>query len=135
MAGKTDNATMARAIGRRKTAAARVRIQPGKGAITINGKDLKDFFGIPFWQQKVIAPLAAVGKENSMDVAVRVSGGGVNAQAEAIRHGVARALVAWEETLKPVLKAEGFLTRDPRARERKKYGLRRARRAHQWRKR
>lgn len=135
MAGKTDNATMARAIGRRKTAAARVRIQPGKGAITINGKDLKDFFGIPFWQQKVIAPLAAVGKENSMDVSVRVIGGGVNAQAEAIRHGVARALVAWEETLKPVLKAEGFLTRDPRARERKKYGLRRARRAHQWRKR
>lgn len=129
------DAQTARAVGRRKTAAARVRIQPGKGEITINGKELSVFFPISFWQQKVKSPLQSAGREESMDVSVKVIGGGVNSQAEAVRHGIARALVVWDEALKPVLKAEGFLTRDARMRERKKFGRRRARRGHQWRKR
>jgi small subunit ribosomal protein S9 len=127
--------SMERAVGRRKTAAARVRIMPGKGSIQINGKDYKEYFPITFWQEKVEAPLKVVGKEANFDITIKVVGGGTNAQAEAIRHGIARALVAWDELLKPVLKAEGFLTRDSRAKERKKYGRHRARRGHQWRKR
>lgn len=130
----SDN-NSARAVGRRKTAAARVRIQPGSGTITINGKELTQYFPIVFWSEKVLAPLQKVSREKDMDVSVKVLGGGPNAQAEAVRHGIARALVAWDEALKPILKAEGFLTRDSRARERKKFGLHRARRAHQWRKR
>ncbi len=127
--------SMERAVGRRKTAAARVRLMPGKGSIQINGKDYKEYFPITFWQEKVEAPLKVVGKESNFDITIKVVGGGTNAQAEAIRHGIARALVAWDELLKPVLKAEGFLTRDSRAKERKKYGRHRARRGHQWRKR
>ncbi|PIR74411.1 MAG: 30S ribosomal protein S9 [Candidatus Magasanikbacteria bacterium CG10_big_fil_rev_8_21_14_0_10_47_10] len=131
----TSDNNSARAVGRRKTAAARVRIQPGSGTITINGKELTQYFPIVFWSEKVLAPLQKVSREKDMDVSVKVLGGGPNAQAEAVRHGIARALVAWDEALKPILKAEGFLTRDSRARERKKFGLHRARRAHQWRKR
>ncbi|MBT3817036.1 MAG: 30S ribosomal protein S9 [Candidatus Magasanikbacteria bacterium] len=126
---------MERAVGRRKTAVARVRITSGKGEIVINGKPLNDYFPITFWQEKVLAPLVTVGKEKNMDISVRVLGGGVNSQAEAVRHGVARVLIKWNEEFRPALKAEGFLTRDSRSRERKKYGKHRARRGHQWRKR
>ncbi len=127
--------TIIRAVGRRKTAAARVRIQKGKGNIVINDKDLKEYFPLILWQEKILAPFLLTGKENEFDVSVRVLGGGVNGQAEAIRHGITRALIKLDETLKPILKAEGYTTRDPRSKERKKPGQRRARRGHQWRKR
>jgi len=126
---------MERAVGRRKTASARVRLTPGKGVIIVNEKTFTEYFPVAIWQNKVRAPLVTVGKENDFDVSVKVAGGGVNAQAEAVRHGIARALVSWNEDFKKVLRAEGFLTRDPRAKERKKAGLRGARRGRQWRKR
>jgi len=132
---KTQSKSTERAVGRRKTAAARVRITPGKGKITVNDKDFKEYFPVEIWQQKIVAPLKVVGRDGKMDVSVKVAGGGPHGQAEAVRHGIARALVLWDETFKPALKAEGFLTRDSRAKERKKYGLRKARRAHQWKKR
>lgn len=124
-----------RAVGRRKTAAARVRISAGTGVITVNDKTIEAYFPLKLWQEKIQAPLVLAGREKQLDVSVRVAGGGVNGQAEAVRHGIARALVLWNEDLKPVLRAEGFLTRDPRAKERKKPGLHKARRGHQWRKR
>jgi small subunit ribosomal protein S9 len=134
MVKKTEKSNE-RAVGRRKTAAARVQIAPGKGSIKINGKDLKEYFGVSFWQQKVLSPLVAIGKEKDYDISVKVSGGGISGQVEAVRHGIARALVGWNEDFRPVLKSAGFLTRDARAKERKKSGLFKARRAHQWRKR
>jgi len=130
---KSDS--MARAVGRRKKASARVRIAPGKGAIVVNDKDYKVFFPTKILQDKVLSPLVITSKEKSLDVTVKVVGGGPAGQAGAVRHGIARALVEWNEELKPALKAEGFMTRDPRAKERKKPGLHKARRAHQWRKR
>ena len=131
-----ENQTFERAVGRRKTAAARVRLFPkGKGSITINGKELALYFPTELDQQVVKAPLVAASKASDVDVTVRVVGGGVPSQAEAIRHGIARALVKWNEDLKPVMRAEGFLTRDARMKERKKFGLRKARRGRQWRKR
>lgn len=132
---ETKNNLNERAVGRRKTAAARVKIQLGKGEVKINDRDLKDYFTTKLWQDLVLAPLRATGKEKDLDVSVKVSGGGVKGQAEAVRHGIARALVKWNEEFKPVLRAEGFMTRDSRAKERKKFGLHKARRAHQWRKR
>ena len=134
MVKRQDNSTV-RAVGRRKTAAARVRITPGKGEIIVNGKPLKEFFPILILQQKVFLPLVTVGREKGLDVSVKVAGGGVHGQADAVCHGIARALIKWDETLRPALKAEGLLTRDPRAKERKKPGLRKARRGHQWKKR
>lgn len=124
-----------RAVGRRKTAAARVRLSAGTGVVTVNGKTLKEYFTIRLWQEKVLSPLVLTGREKQLDVSVRVLGGGVSGQADAVRHGIARALVRWNEETKPTLRAAGFLTRDPRAKERKKPGLRKARRGHQWRKR
>lgn len=124
-----------RAVGRRKTAAARVRIAKGSGSITVNGKAMTTYFPIVFWQEKVTAPLEVVGKMKDFDISVKVAGSGVNAQAEAVRHGIARALVAVDEGFKPLLRAAGYLTRDARAVERKKAGLRGARRGRQWRKR
>lgn len=125
-----------RAVGRRKTAAARVRITtPGTGKIVVNDREFTEYFPVTIWQEKIVLPLKVVGRENKMDVSVKVAGGGPHGQADAVRHGIARALVKWDETLKPILKAEGFLTRDSRAKERKKYGLTKARRAHQWKKR
>lgn len=131
---KKDN-SVTRAVGRRKTAAARVQILPGTGKITVNGKDYKEYFTLDLWQQKVIQPLEIVGREKNMDISVKVVGGGVNSQAEAVRHGIARVLVKWDSELKKALKAEGLTTRDPRAKERKKFGHHKARRGHQWRKR
>lgn len=131
-----ETKTFERAVGRRKTAAARVRLHPnGKGNVTINDKDLKAYFPILLLQKKVLSPLTLTGKESTFDVTIKVAGGGVHSQADAVRHGIARALVEWNEELKPALKAEGYLTRDARAKERKKPGRHKARRGHQWRKR
>lgn len=130
----TEN-TMERAVGRRKTAAARVRIVPGTGTVVINDRVPTEYFPVKISSDKVFAPLIAVGREKNFDVSVKVAGGGVHAQAEAVRHGIARALLKWDETFRAILRTEGFLTRDPRAKERKKFGLHKARRGHQWRKR
>jgi small subunit ribosomal protein S9 len=130
-----ESASMTKSVGRRKTAAARVRITPGTGIITVNGRELAKYFPLKLQQQKVLAPLVATGKEKTFDVSVKVAGGGMSGQAEALAHGIARALVSWNEELKPVLRAGGHMTRDPRAKERKKFGRTRARRGHQWRKR
>ncbi len=135
MVVKKEDNSMVRTVGRRKTATARVRLSPGKGIIIINDKPFTEFFPIELWSNKVIAPLKIVSREKDFDISVKIVGGGVNSQAEAVRHGIARALIKWDETLRPILKAEGFLTRDSRGKERKKFGLHKARRAHQWRKR
>ncbi len=136
MAESTTKTTYERGLGRRKTASARVRLHPnGKGSILINEREYKQYFKLPLMQQTVSSPLVVAGKEKEFDVTVKVAGGGVHSQAEAVRHGIARALVRWNLELKPALKAEGFLTRDSRAKERKKFGKHKARRGHQWRKR
>lgn len=124
-----------RTVGRRKTATARVQLALGKGEIKINNKDYKTYFPISFWQEKVLAPLKLAGKEKDFNISVRVLGGGLAGQVDAVRHGIARALEKWNAEFRPVLKAAGYLTRDSRAKERKKAGLYKARRAHQWRKR
>lgn len=126
---------MERAVGRRKEASARVRIAPGKGSIVVNGKPMTEYFPMALMQQIVLGPLEATGKQKTFDMTVKVAGGGFRGQAEAVRHGIARALVKWNEELKPALKAQGFMTRDPRAKERKKPGRTKARRGHQWKKR
>ncbi|SRR6056297_3019012 len=127
------------AVGRRKEASARVRIYPeakkSKGEIIINGKKLEDYFPKLSNQLKVLAPLKAAGEEKGLAIEVRVVGGGKTGQADAVRHGIARALLEYDPNLRKVLKAEGFLTRDPRVKERKKPGLRGARRSPQWSKR
>ncbi|MBI5728459.1 MAG: 30S ribosomal protein S9 [Candidatus Magasanikbacteria bacterium] len=135
MAESKKAETFERAVGRRKTAAARVRLSAGKGLIVVNNKTYTVYFPTIILQQTVRAPLEAVGKSLDTDVSVRVAGGGTRGQAEAVRHGIARALLRLNPDFRPVLRAEGFLTRDPRAKERKKFGLYKARRAHQWRKR
>ncbi|MBP9864341.1 30S ribosomal protein S9 [Patescibacteria group bacterium] len=123
-------------VGRRKTAIARVRlIKNGRGLITVNGKEMDKFFTTYELREQVLAPLKAVGMETSVDISVRVAGGGVRGQAEAVRHGIARALLVVNETYRTTLKKLGFLTRDSRKRERKKFGLKSARRAPQWSKR
>ncbi len=124
-----------RSVGRRKTAAARVRLTPGSGVITVNGKDFKVYFPYFEWQNIIMAPLTAVGKEKTFDISVKIVGGGQKGQAVSIQLGIARALVIWNEELKKSLKTQGYLTRDARVKERKKPGLKRARRAPQWSKR
>ncbi len=124
------------AVGRRKSAKAQVKLmETGKGNITVNGKNLKDYFTYFILQETVVAPLKTAQEDNLHDVSVSVLGGGPLGQAEAIRLGIARALIKWNEAFKPVLKKMGFLTRDPRVKERKKFGLKKARRAPQWSKR
>ena len=135
MEPKVKNQTMERGLGRRKTAAARVRLSSGTGKFTVNSRELNDYFGLELLRKTARGPLAAVGREKNYDVSVKVVGGGISGQAAAIAHGIARALLSWDPDLRPVLRAEGFLTRDPRAKERKKFGKHRARRGHQWRKR
>ena len=133
---ETTKTTFERAVGRRKTASARVRLFPnGKGSVTINERELTNYFPVALMQQKVLSPLEVTGKQKTFDITIKVVGGGVHSQAEAVRHAIARALVKWNADLKPALKAEGFLTRDSRAKERKKPGKHKARRGHQWRKR
>ena len=122
--------------GRRKNSVARVRVYSnGTGKITINDRDIDEYFGLETLKLVVRQPLALTGLENKFDIVVRVSGGGVSGQAGAIRHGLSRALLVYDENLRPELKKAGFLTRDPRMKERKKYGLKAARRAPQFSKR
>ena len=121
--------------GRRKKSVARVRILPGTGAITINGRDIDNYFGLETLKLIVNQPFGVTGTEGKFDIVATVCGGGISGQAGAIRHGLARALVQSDETLRHALKAAGFLRRDPRMKERKKYGLKGARRAPQFSKR
>ena len=124
-----------RATGKRKTAVARVILRPGAGEYTINGKPLNDFFPRPTLQRVIRQPLETVGYEDRMDVVASLHGGGVAAQAGALRHGVARALLEADPNLRGELKRRGFLTRDPRKKERKKAGLKKARKRPQFSKR
>ena len=124
-----------RAVGRRKSAAARVRVDKGTGVITVNGKKLGEYFPHFELQQIILAPLKALGKEKDLDFSVKVVGGGTKGQAVAVQLGIARTLVKWNEDFAKTLKSLGFLTRDARVKERKKPGLKRARRAPQWSKR
>ncbi|HIW57283.1 MAG TPA: 30S ribosomal protein S9 [Firmicutes bacterium] len=121
--------------GRRKSSVARVRLVPGSGAITINKRDIDDYFGLETLKVVVRQPLDATKTLGKFDVLVTVNGGGFTGQAGAIRHGIARALLEVDEEFRPILKAAGYLTRDPRMKERKKYGLKAARRAPQFSKR
>ena len=122
--------------GRRKSSVARVHLIPnGSGVITVNGRDIDDYFGLETLKLIVRQPLAVAGVEGKFDIVVRVAGGGVSGQAGAIRHGLSRALLVYDENLRGELKKAGFLTRDPRMKERKKYGLKAARRAPQFSKR
>ncbi len=123
------------ATGKRKTAVARVILRPGNGAYTVNGKPLDTFFPRPSLGRNIRQPLEAVGYEDRMDVIVRVHGGGVSAQAGALRHGISRALLEADPNLRGELKRRGFLTRDPRVKERKKAGLKKARKKPQFSKR
>ena len=121
--------------GRRKESVARVRVYAGTGKITINDRDIDDYFGLETLKLIVRQPLAITDTTEKFDIVCRVSGGGVTGQAGAIRHGLSRALLQYDESLRPALKKAGFLTRDPRATERKKYGLKKARKAPQYSKR
>ena len=123
------------AVGRRKKAIARVRLMPGEGNITINTRDIENYFGLETLKTVVRQPLTLTETLGRFDVVVNVHGGGYTGQAGAIRHGIARALVKADIELKPAIKKAGFLTRDPRMKERKKYGLKAARRAPQFSKR
>ena len=121
--------------GRRKKSVARVRVYAGTGKITINYRDIDDYFGLETLKLIVRQPLALTGTADKFDIVCKVAGGGVTGQAGAIRHGLSRALLQYDENLRPELKKAGFLTRDPRMKERKKYGLKGARRAPQFSKR
>ena len=121
--------------GRRKTAVAQVRLAPGSGKITINGRAMETYFLVDAQRIQVTQPLTLTATANKFDVRVNVKGGGVNGQATAVRHGISRALLLVDITLRPALKAEGFLTRDSRMRERKKYGQPGARKRFQFSKR
>ena len=123
------------AVGRRKKAIARVRLMPGEGNITINKRDIENYFGLETLKTVVRQPLTLTETLGRFDVVVNVHGGGYTGQAGAIRHGIARALVKADADLKDAIKKAGFLTRDPRMKERKKYGLKAARRAPQFSKR
>ena len=121
--------------GRRKSSVARVRVYNGTGNVTINGRDIDDYFGLETLKVIVRQPLTLTETADKFDVVCTVTGGGVTGQAGAIRHGISRALLQFNEELRPTLKKAGFLTRDPRMKERKKYGLKGARRAPQFSKR
>ena len=121
--------------GRRKTSVARVRLYNGTGVITVNGRDIDDYFGLDTLKYIVNQPLELTNTTGKFDVVVNVQGGGIAGQAGAIRHGISRALLLYDENLRGDLKKAGFLTRDPRMKERKKYGLKAARRAPQFSKR
>ena len=121
--------------GRRKESVARVRVYAGTGKVTINDRDIDDYFGLDTLKLIVNQPLVLTETKEKFDVVCLVNGGGVSGQAGAIRHGIARALLQYDESLRPILKKAGLLTRDPRMKERKKYGLKAARRAPQFSKR
>jgi small subunit ribosomal protein S9 len=132
---KRDAKGRSYATGRRKNAIARVWIKPGLGRITVNGKEEKIYFARPVLRMIVRQPLIATNRDGQFDVIVSVTGGGLSGQAGAVRHGISRALVAYEPALRAALKPGGFLTRDPRVVERKKYGHPKARRSFQFSKR
>ena len=121
--------------GRRKKSVARVRLYPGTGAITVNGKSVDEYFGLETLKLIMNQPFEVTDTMGKFDIVANVKGGGLSGQAGAIRHGLARALLSADETYKKALKSAGFLTRDPRMKERKKYGLKGARRAPQFSKR
>ena len=121
--------------GRRKTAVARVRLLPGEGEMVVNGRSLLEHFGNAINESDVRMPFRVTGTEGTFNAMVKVEGGGVNGQAGAIRHGIARALLELDENNRLALRQAGYLTRDPRMKERKKYGLKRARKAPQYTKR
>ena len=123
------------ATGRRKSSVARVRLIPGEGKITVNGRDLKEYFGLKTLELIINQPLEATETKGKYDVLVNVFGGGISGQAGAIRHGIARALLEVDAEYRPVLKKAGLLTRDPREKERRKYGLKKAGKASQFSKR
>jgi small subunit ribosomal protein S9 len=127
-----DGAT---ATGRRKESVARVRVAPGSGQFQLNGRSLEDYFPARTQRVLVTAPLRRAGKEKDLDVIATLEGGGTTGQAGALQHGIARALVTMDPSLRTALKREGFLTRDPREKERRKYGLKKARKAPQYSKR
>ena len=123
-------------IGRRKTSTARVRLTPAsKMSYTINGKDIKEYFPTKELEKIVRDVFSTTNAEKDFDITVKVNGGGIHSQAEAVRHGLARAIVEVDEVFKSVVKKEGFLKRDPRSKERRKFGLKKARKAPQWSKR
>ena len=132
---KIDEQGRAYATGKRKNAVARVWIKPGSGRLTVNGKDGPDYFARPVLQMIIGQPMQAVDRTTQYDVWCTVSGGGLSGQAGAVRHGISKALINFEPTLRPTLKQGGFLTRDSRTVERKKYGKRKARRSFQFSKR
>ncbi len=121
--------------GRRKTSVARVRLVPGDGKVIINGRDMEEYFGLKTLELIVRQPLALTEMVDKYDVIAKVAGGGASGQAGAIRHGISRALLELDGELRPALKKAGFLTRDPREKERRKYGLKKARKASQFSKR
>lgn len=121
--------------GRRKSSVARVRLVPGAGKVTINGRDMEEYFGLKTLELIVRQPLVLTEMVDKYDVMASVSGGGVSGQAGAIRHGISRALLELDSELRPALKKAGFLTRDSREKERRKYGLKKARKASQFSKR
>ena len=121
--------------GRRKSSVARVRLYPGSGKITINNRDVDEYFGLETLKLIINQPFGVTNTAGKYDIVANVNGGGISGQAGAIRHGVARALLLADESFRPILKKAGFLTRDPRMKERKKYGLKAARRASQFSKR
>ncbi len=123
------------AVGRRKESVARVRLRPGSGKIKINKRDFKDFFPRETHRIIVLQPMEATGTLNKFDIVATLSGGGISGQAGALKHGISRALLKSDENLRLTLKKSGFLTRDPRAKERKKYGQKRARKSFQFSKR
>lgn len=132
---KKSNLVQYLGTGRRKTSVARVFLRPGTGVVTVNGKPLEEYMPDEILQQVVKSPLALTNTLDQFDVLVNVKGGGYTGQSGAIRHGITRALMEANEDYRPVLKAAGFVTRDPRAKERKKYGLKAARRSPQFSKR
>jgi len=121
--------------GRRKEAVARVRLVPGSGKMALNGRTLEEYFPSRAHRITVTSPFRVIGRDKEFDVVARLHGGGISGQAGALRHGIARALVELDPTVRPALKAEGLLTRDPREKERRKYGLKKARKAPQFSKR
>ena len=134
MAKKTENIVF-QGTGRRKESIARVRVMAGKGEVTVNGKNLDEYFGSEILKVIVNQPFAVTNTVGKYDVVVKVVGGGLSGQAGAIRHGIARALNEANSEFRPALKAAGLLTRDPRMKERKKYGMKKARKAPQFSKR
>ena len=132
---KLDRQGRAYATGKRKNAVARVWLKPGPGRIQVNGKEEKIYFARPVLRMILRQPLVAASRDGQFDIVCTVAGGGLSGQAGAVRHGISKALIAFEPTLRPVLKQGGFLTRDPRVVERKKYGRPKARRSFQFSKR